>query len=129
VKRREVNYQQDEIIKLENHSFKRVSHFNYLGPILTNDNNIKLETDTKQKKGNNCYYRLGKILSARNVSKNLKVKIYMNLIHPIVLYGSETWSLWKAEHMRLKVFERKILRRIFGPCNNEQTGEWRKKNN
>jgi hypothetical protein len=52
-------------MKVEKHSFKRVSHFNYLDSILTNDNNIKVEIDTRLKNGNNCYYRLGKILSAK----------------------------------------------------------------
>jgi hypothetical protein len=53
----------------------------------------------------------------------------MTLIHPVVLYGSETWPLRKAKQMRLEVFERKILRRIFGPCKDDQTGEWRKQHN
>ncbi|KAL4096954.1 hypothetical protein QTP88_021820 [Uroleucon formosanum] len=127
VNRREVNYRQGEIMEVDNHSFKRVSHFNYLGSILTNDNNIKVEIDTRLKKGNNCYYGLGKILSAKAVSKNLKVQIYTTLIRPVVLYGSETWPLRKAEQMMLEVFERKILRRIFGPCKDDQTGEWRKR--
>ncbi|KAL4088534.1 hypothetical protein QTP88_023628 [Uroleucon formosanum] len=129
VNRREVNYRQGEIMEVDNHSFKRVSHFNYLGSILTNDNNIKVEIDTRLKKGNNCYYGLGKVLSAKAVSKNLKVQIYTTLIRPVVLYGSETWPLRKAEQMRLEVFERKILRRIFGPCKDDQTGEWRKRHN
>ncbi|KAL4084268.1 hypothetical protein QTP88_028093 [Uroleucon formosanum] len=125
----EVNYRQGEIMEVDNHSFKRVSHFNYLGSILTNDNNIKVEIDTRLKKGNNCYYGLGKVLSAKAVSKNLKVQIYTTLIRPVVLYGSETWPLRKAEQMRLEVFERKILRRVFGPCKDDQTGEWRKRHN
>lgn len=46
--------------KIENPSFKRVSHFNYSGSILTNNNNIKIEIATKCKKGSNCYYGLAK---------------------------------------------------------------------
>jgi hypothetical protein len=71
VNRREVNYRQGKIMEIGNHSFKRVSHFNYLGLVLTNDNNIKVEIDTRLKKGNNCYYGLGKVLSAKAVSNNL----------------------------------------------------------
>lgn len=116
-------------MEVGNHSFKRVSHFNFLGSVLTNGNKIKVEIDTRLKKGNNCYYGLGKVLSAKAVSNNLKVQIYMTLILPVVLYGSETWPLRKAEQMRLEVFGRKILRRIFGPCKDDQTGEWRKRHN
>lgn len=88
--RREIKYRQGKIMKVENHRFKRVSHFNYLGSILTNDNTIKTDIDIRLKKGNNCYYGLGKVLNAKTVSRNLKVQIYMTLIHPVMLYNSET---------------------------------------
>jgi len=45
---------------------------------------------------------------------------------PVVLYGCETWSLTLREEGRLKVFENRVLRRIFGPRRDEVTGEWRK---
>jgi len=45
---------------------------------------------------------------------------------PIVLYGCETWSLTLREERRLRVFENRVLRRIFGPKRDEVTGEWRK---
>jgi len=62
-------------------------------------------------------------------SKNLKVKIYRTLILPLVLYGSETWSLALREERRLRVFENRVLRRMFGPKRDEVTGEWRKLHN
>jgi hypothetical protein len=48
---------------------------------------------------------------------------------PVVLYGYETWSLTVREEHRLKVFENRALRRIFGPKRDEVTGEWRKLRN
>ena len=45
---------------------------------------------------------------------------------PVVLYGYETWSLTWREESRLRVFENRVLRRLFGPKRNEVTGEWRK---
>jgi hypothetical protein len=45
---------------------------------------------------------------------------------PVVLYGFETWSLTLREECRLRVFENRVLRRIFGPKREEGTGEWRK---
>jgi len=44
----------------------------------------------------------------------------------VVLYGCETWSLTLSEERRLRVFENRVLRRIFGPKGDEVTGEWRK---
>jgi hypothetical protein len=48
---------------------------------------------------------------------------------PVVLYGCETWSLTLREEHRLRVFENRVLRRIFGPKRDEITGEWRRLHN
>jgi hypothetical protein len=63
------------------------------------------------------------------LSKNLKIKIYRTIILPVVLYGCEAWSLTSREERRLKVFENRVLRRVFGPKRDEVTGEWRKLHN
>jgi hypothetical protein len=63
------------------------------------------------------------------LSRNLKVKIYKTIILPVVLYGCETWSLTLREEHRLRVFENRVLRRIFGPKSDEVTREWRKLHN
>ena len=55
------------------------------------------------------------ILSSRLLSKNLKIKIYRTIILPVVLYGYETWSLTLKEEHGLRVFENRVLRRVFGP--------------
>ena len=55
--------------------------------------------------------------------------IYRTIILPIVLYGCETWSLTLRKERRLRVFENRMLRRIFGPKRDEVTGEWRKLHN
>jgi len=54
------------------------------------------------------------------------MKIYRTIILPIVLYGCEIWSLKLREERRLRVFENRVLRRIFGPKRDKVTGEWRK---
>jgi hypothetical protein len=59
----------------------------------------------------------------------VKIKIYKTIILPVVLYGCETWSLTLREEHRLKVFENKVLRRIFGPTRDEVTEGWRKLHN
>jgi hypothetical protein len=65
-------------------------------------------------------------LSSRLLSKNIKVRIYKTIILPVVLYGCETWSLTLREEHRMRVFENRVLRRIFGPKRDEVTGGWRK---
>jgi hypothetical protein len=58
--------------------------------------------------------------------KNLKIRIYKTIILPVVLYGCDSWSLILREEHRLRVFENRVLRRIFGPKKDEVVGEWRK---
>jgi hypothetical protein len=54
--------------------------------------------------------------------------IYRTIIFPFVFYLCETWSLTFSEKGRLRVFEKRVLRRIFGPKSDEVTGEWIKLN-
>jgi hypothetical protein len=63
------------------------------------------------------------------LSRNVKIKIYKTIILPVVLYGCESWSLTLREEHRLRVFENRVLRRIFGPKRDEVTGGWRKLHN
>ena len=68
-------------------------------------------------------------LSTSLLSKNLKIEVYRTIILPVVLYGCETWSLTLREEHRLRVFESRVLRKIFGPKRDGVTGEWRKLHN
>ena len=83
------------------------------------------EIKSRLKSGNACCHSVQNLLSSSLLSKNLKVEIYRT----VVLYGCETWSLALNEERRLRVFERRVLRRIFGPKRDEVTGEWRKLHN
>ena len=69
------------------------------------------------------------LLSSSLLSKNLKIKIYRTISLPVVLYGCETGSLTLREERRLRVYENRLLRKVFGPKRNEVTGEWRKLHN
>ena len=69
------------------------------------------------------------LLSSSLLSKKLKIKIYRSIILPVVLYGCETWSPTLKEERRLRVFENRVSRRVFGPKRDEVTGEWRKLHN
>jgi hypothetical protein len=63
------------------------------------------------------------------LSKHLKIKIYRTIILPVILYGCETWPLTLREERRLRAFENRVLRKVFGPKRDEVTGEWRKLHN
>ena len=85
---------------------------------------------SRLKLGNACYYSVQNLLSSSLLSKTLKmIKIYRTIIFPVVLYGCETWSLTLMEEHRLRVFENRVLRRVFGPKRDEVKGEWRKLHN
>ena len=75
------------------------------------------------KVGNSCYYSVQTLLSSRLLSKNLKIKIYKTIILSFVLYGCETWSLILREELKQRVFENRIIRRIFGPKRGMGDGE------
>jgi hypothetical protein len=68
-------------------------------------------------------------LSSHLLSKNIKVRIYKTIILPMVLYGCETWSLTVREEHKLRVFENRVLRKIFGQKRDGVTGGWRKLHN
>jgi len=116
-------------MKIDNSSIESVEEFKYLGTALTNQNSIQEEIKSRLKSGNACYYLVQNLLSSRLQSKNLKIKIYRTIILPVVLYGCETWLLTLREERRLRVFENRVLRRLFGPKRDEVTGEWRKLHN
>ena len=100
-----------------------------LGTTLTNKNSIQEEIKSRLKLGNSCYYSVQNLLSSSLLYKKLKIKIYRTIILPVVLYGCETWSLTLRDEPRLRVFENRVLRRVFGPKRDEVTGEWRKLHN
>jgi hypothetical protein len=114
-------------IKTANRSFEGVAKFKYLGTTLTDQNCMQEETKSRLNSGNACYHSVQSLLSSRLLSRNVKVKIYKTIILPVVLHGCETWSLTLREENRLRVFENRVLRRIFGPKRVEV--EWRKLHN
>ena len=126
---RDQNAGQSHSMKTDNSSFERVEEFKYLGTNLKNQNSIQEEIKSRLKSGNACYYSVQNLLSSRLLSKNLKVNIYRTIILPVVLYGCETWSLTWREEQRLRVFENRVLRSVFGPKRDEVSGEWRKLHN
>jgi hypothetical protein len=116
-------------IKIDSKSFERVEEFKYLGATLTNRNSIHKEINSRLKSGNACCHSVQNLLSSALLSKSTQIRVYRTIVLPVVLYGCETWSLALREEQRLRVFENRVLRRIFGPKRDELTGEWRRLHN
>jgi hypothetical protein len=90
---------------------------------------IQEEIKKRLNSGTACCHSVQNLPSFRLLSKNVKFRIYKTIILPVVLYGCETWSLTLREEHTLRVFENRVLRRIFGQKRDEVTGEWRKLHN
>jgi hypothetical protein len=90
---------------------------------------IQEEIKKRLNSGNACYHSNQKPLSSHLLSKNVKVTIpvYRTIISSVVL--CKTPSLTLREEHRLRVFENRVLRRIFGPKRDKVTREWRKLRN
>jgi hypothetical protein len=97
-----------------------------LGSTVADQNLILKEIKRRLNSGNACYHSVQNLLSSHLLWKNINIRIHKTIILPVVLYGYGTWSLTLREEHRLRLFENRVLRRIFGPKRDEVTREWRK---
>ena len=114
---------------IEDYNFERARQFKYLGTNISENNEITEEINNRIQAGNRCLFALQGLMKSRELSRKTKIHIYNTIIKPIVIYGCETWTLTAANEERLKIFERRVLRRIFGPTREETTGQYRIKTN
>jgi hypothetical protein len=106
--------------KRSRYLFENITQYRHLGTTVTNQNLIQEEINRRLKSWNACYHSLLSLVCSSLLFKEIQMGIL-----PAVLYGCETWSLTLKEEHRLRVFENRALRRIFGPKRDEVTGEWR----
>ena len=106
-----------------------VDSFKYLGSIVTGDNTIDKEIDTRIANANKTYWALKDIFRSRNVTRSTKLLTYTTIVRPIATYAAETWTLTKAQERRLEIFENTILRRIYGPIFDDEDQAWRQRHN
>jgi hypothetical protein len=77
--------------------------------------------------GNRAYFANMKPLKSTLMSRHSKVKLYKTFIRPVVTCGAETWTMSTADENSLRVFERKVVRRIYGPVTEGE--RWRIRSN
>jgi len=73
------------------------------------------------------YFAAISLFRSRPLSRATKSLLYKTVIRPVVSYGAETWTMMKKEEQAVLVFERKILRRIYGP--KYENGKWKSRTN
>jgi hypothetical protein len=123
------NTGQNNDIKKAKRSFENVAQFIYLGTTVTNQNLIQENIKSRLNWSNACYHSVQKISFPCLPSKIVKIGMYKTIIFPVILYGRETWSVKLREAHSLRVFENRVLRRIFELNRDKVTGDWRKLHN
>jgi hypothetical protein len=118
-----------QLVKLivDNKHIDQVRSFSYLSTIVNGNNTLEEEIRERTVEGNKAFYANKTPFKSNLVSIKSKLELYWSEIRPIVLYGCET-SIIQSIIQKFSVFERKILRKIFGPTK-EANGIWRMKTN
>jgi hypothetical protein len=115
--------------KRGNRSFENVAQFKHVGTTVTNSNLIQEEIKGRLNSGSAYCHSVLNLSSSRLLSKNVKIKRHKNTALPVVLYECETWPVTLRDEHRLRVFENRVLRRVFESRRDEVTGGWRKLHN
>ena len=114
-------------VTIDGDEFEVVDEFVYLGSLVTADNDTSREIRRRIISGSRAYYGLHKQLRSNRLSPRTKCTLYNTLIRPVVLYGHETWTMLEEDLRALGVFERRVLRTIFGGV--QEDGVWRRRMN
>jgi hypothetical protein len=105
------------------YEIESINKFIYLGNMINETNSENQEIQRRINYANGIYFYLMCVFKSQNVHRKTKIRIYKTIIKRALMYGCETWSLLQNAENKLGAFERKILRRIYGPIN--ANGQWR----
>src|SRR6201990_2432916 len=117
----------NQMLEVGGKHFEEVNSFVYLGSLVNSENNIGEEIRRRVTLGNRSFYSLQKLFRSKTLHHNLKCQLYRSLVRPILAYGSEAWCMTQTDEQTLLVFERRILRTIFGGIQIENN--WRRRFN
>ena len=95
---------------------------------MNGNNSVEEEIKRRISLGNKAFYANQDLFKIKLLTKNSKLRMYKTLVRPVVTYACETWVLKENIKTKLKVFERKVLRRIYGPTK-QKDGTWQIKSN
>jgi hypothetical protein len=107
---------------------EQVKSFKYLGSVVNGNSSIEEEIKGRISLGNRAFYANQDLFKSKLLTKDSKLRMYKTLLRPVVTYACEMWVLKENIKTKLRVFERKVLRRIYGPTK-EKDGTWRIKSN
>jgi hypothetical protein len=108
------------VLKVKNYVFECVNEFKYLGTLVTNNNRISAEINHRIRIANRCYHGMKDTLRTRHLKRETKGKLHNTTLKPVLIYGSGRWTLTKGDEEKLRIFERKVLRRIYGPTREKE---------
>jgi hypothetical protein len=111
-------------LEIGSYKSETVYSFTYLGSEVNYKNDVSVDIQKCILSANRCFNGLIKHLKLHLISRKTKTLIYKVLVRPVLTYVSETWTVSKTDKRLLIVFERRILRCIFGKV--QENGVWRK---
>jgi hypothetical protein len=121
------NMRKPHNVRIGNKEFEGVSEFKYFGNIIENNNRNDRCIKEKIQTGNEAYYANLQMLKSKIISRRSKLQMYKTLTRPVLTYGAETWTLMAVEENAVRRFERKVLRKVYGPVVDK--GVWRARYN
>ncbi|KAL4104510.1 hypothetical protein QTP88_019805 [Uroleucon formosanum] len=110
-------------------TFEQVEDFKYLGVNINEKNNMHNEIRMRINAANRCYFTMREMFFSKILSRRTKERLYCTYMRPVVTYACETWSSTQGDEEKLQNFERKILRKIYGPVYNNELEKFERRKN
>jgi hypothetical protein len=110
-------------ISIRNVNLEVANNFAYLGTHFTSNNEELEEIQSRIHVANRTYFSILPLIKSHGIGCRVQVTLYKTLIRSILMYDSEVWTLSQGAANKIDLFERKILRKIFGPT--QSKGVWR----
>jgi hypothetical protein len=86
-----------KVLKVKNYEFECVNEFKCLGTLVTNNNRISAKINHRIEIANCCYHGMKDMLKSRYLKRETKGKLYNTILKPVLIYGSESWTLTEGE--------------------------------
>jgi hypothetical protein len=116
-------------LRVGQYLFEQVEDFKYLGVNINQRNDMHNEIKLRLVSANRECHTMRSMLSSRLLSRETKTKLYIAYLRPIKMYTCKTWSTTRGDELKLLIFDRKILRKIYGPIINLETGSYERRKN